>query len=94
MAQFLNQKVPRDGTYDEGMGNIGKPIPFERRDEAYRTCREDFGMSAENSMSCVSSCAAALERDRPHDAMSQAMRYIDLTGTYRLFAVLLTHQKE
>ena len=91
MAEFLNQTVPQDHVYDEGFGNMGKPIPDFRKDEAYRTCRDDFGMDSAKAMSCVTGCAEALERDRPHEAMSQAMRYIDLTGTYRLFAVLLVH---
>jgi hypothetical protein len=30
-----------------------------------------------------------LERDDPYGAMSDAMKYVDLTGTYRLMAALL-----
>jgi len=91
MAEFLNQVVHHDEVYEEGFGNMGKPIPDFRKDEAYRVCREEWKMSSASAMSCVTGCALALERDRPHEAMSQAMRYIDLTATYRLFAILLTH---
>jgi hypothetical protein len=31
-----------------------------------------------------------LERDKPYEAQAAGMKFLDLTGTYRLFAVLLT----
>lgn len=93
MAEFLNQTVPHDQVYHDGMGAMGHPIPDYRRDAAYRTCREAFGMSSADAMSCVSGTAEQLERDKPYEAMGMAMRYIDLTGAYRLFAVLLASPK-
>jgi hypothetical protein len=95
MAEFLNQKVPHDQVYIDGLGAMGHPIPDYRKDEAYRTCREDFGMTADKAFGAVQGCAQALERDRPYEAMSQAMKQgIDLTGAYRLMAVLLTYQED
>ena len=95
MAQFLNQTIPQDPPeVEDGFANIGKPIPSFRQDEAYRTCRKEFGMDANKSFSTVQGIVGALERDRPHEAMSLGMRHVDLTGVYRLFAVLLTHQQE
>ena len=90
MAEFLNQTIPMDVAYADGMGAMGHPIPDYRKDEAYRTCRQEFGMSADKSFSTVQGIAHALEKDNPYEAMKMGMRYVDLTGTYRLMAVLLS----
>lgn len=96
MAEFLNQVIPHgDPATTDGFGNMGKPIPDFRKDEAYRTCRQEFGMDASKSMGTVQGCAQSLERDKPYEAMEAAMKYgVDLTGAYRLIAVLLVHQEE
>lgn len=78
---------------DNGFDAMGKPIPAYRREEAYRTCREEFGLSSEYSWSVVTSMSQALERDNPHIALESALSYIDLTGAYRIMAVLLTAPK-
>lgn len=40
-------------------------------------------------LSVVEGMAAQLERDEPYKAMSIGMGFLDLTGTYRIMAVLL-----
>ena len=76
----------------DGFANMGKPIPDFRKDNAYRTCRDEFNMDADRSMSTVQGMAQALERDNPYEAMQMGMRCVDLTGTYRLMAVLLVSE--
>ena len=93
MAEFLNQKVEREPAYEDGMANMGKPIPDHRREAAYSHCKA-MGLNSADSMSCVSGTAEQLERDKPYEAMGMAMKFVDLVGAYRLFAVLLTHQEE
>lgn len=68
---------------------MGKPVPFYRRQAGYDTCRE-MGLTSEDAYSAVGVMSDQLERDEPYGAMEEGMRYVDLTGTYRLMAVLLT----
>ena len=91
MAEFLNQDRPESMSDDpaSGFGAMGKPVPFYRREAGYQTCR-DLGLESEGAFSAVNGMAEALKRDQPYEAMAAGMRYLDLTGTYRLMAVLLT----
>jgi hypothetical protein len=92
MAEHLNQDKSHEPAYEDGMNNMGKPIPDYRREEAYRQCKE-MGLDSADAMACVSETAEQLERDKPYEAQGRAMKYIDLTGAYRIFAVLLIHQE-
>ena len=96
MAEFISQPIPVEHPeVEDGFKAMGKPIPDYRRDEAYRTCRDAFEMRSSRAMGAVSGMAEQLERDNPYGAMEAAMKYgIDLTGTYRIMAVLLTHQQD
>ncbi len=94
-AEFLNQVVPVDPPESaDGFAAMGKPIPDYRRDEAYRTCRREFEMSSSKAMGTVQGMADSLERDKPYQALAAGMKYgVDLTGSYRLMAVLLAYQE-
>ncbi len=96
MAEFLNQVVPQDPPESaDGFAAMGKPIPDFRRDEAYRTCRQEFEMNSSKAMGTVAGMAEMLERDKPYEALGCGMKYgVDLTGSYRLMAVLLVHQEK
>ena len=92
MAEFLNQETPPKL---DGFAAMGKPIPGYRKDLAYQTCRKDFDMDFDKSMGTVQGMANALERDQPYEALGAGMRYgLDLTGSYRLMAVLLVAKEE
>jgi hypothetical protein len=86
MAQFLNQEVEPELS---GFNRMGKPISKASREAGYRHAKE-MGLSKARAFECVQSVAEALERDEPHDAMAAGTKFLDLTGTYRLMAVLLT----
>lgn len=73
----------------DGFNAMGKPVPFYRQQAGYDECRR-MGLSAEEAHTAVGSVSQLLERDKPHEAMAAGMKYLDPTGTYRLFAVLLT----
>lgn len=99
MAEFLEwrrmkgQLAPPpkvDGS--DGFSAMGKPVPFYRRQAGYDTCLS-MGLTSEAAYHAVNGMSEHLERDKPYDAMATGMRYIDLTGTYRLMAVLLTADK-
>jgi hypothetical protein len=49
-----------------------------------------MGLNSARAWECVSSIANQLEHDKPYEAQAAGMRFLDLTGTYRLMAVLLT----
>lgn len=84
MAEFIDQ--PKDEI--DGFNNMGKPIPPFRRQAGYEHARQ-MGLSADHALAAVSGIAEQLERDKPYEAMAAGMKYVDLTGTYRLLAVLL-----
>jgi len=41
------------------------------------------------AVECVNAAAEQLQRDQPYEAQAAGMKFLDLTGVYRLFAVLL-----
>ena len=93
MAEFLNQMIPtrkaKEGSGD-GFDAMGKPVPLYRRTAALHHCNAMGLTNIEDAWACVGGMAEQLERDQPYEAQAVGMRYLDLTGTYRLMAVLLT----
>lgn len=73
-----------------GFNAMGQPIPLARRQAAYETCQSIGLTDREEMMRCVTGMAEQLERDKPFEAQQIAMQHVDLTGAYRLMAVLLT----
>lgn len=91
MAEFMTKKsdfVPTDG-----MSAMGKPVPLWRRDAALKHYRDMGGSKTEKAMYHINRMADRLERDQPYEAMQEGMFIVDLTGTYRLMAVLLAAEK-
>lgn len=86
MAQFISQKKPE---VVDGFANMGKEVPLFRRQAGLEHCKS-MGLDTERSWSCVQQVSEALKRDEPYLAMEAGMRFLDLTGTYRIMAVLLT----
>lgn len=93
MAEFIKErravrdKKPTAGS--DGFDAMGKPIPAHRRAAGFSAAKE-MGLDGETAWECVGKVANKLERDQPYEAMAEGMKYLDLTGTYRLFAHLLT----
>ena len=73
-----------------GFDAMGKPIPLYRKQAAYDTCKAMGVNNPSVAWSVVNGMANALERDKPYDAMNVGGAHVDLTGVYRLMAVLLT----
>ncbi len=71
------------------MNNMGKPIPYDRRQAAFMAARS-FGLDSPDAFHLIEAMALPLERDNPHDALHAALSAVDLTGAYRLMAHLLT----
>lgn len=91
MAEHLNQKVEAEMS---PFNQMGKPILMRARAAGYEHCKA-MGLSPARAMECVNAVAEQLSRDKPYEAQAAAMKFIDLTGSYRLFAVLLCEaQKE
>lgn len=86
MAEHLNQRVEPPA---DQFSMMGKPISPAVRQIGYEHCKE-MGLDSGNAHNCVSAVSEQLERDKPYEAQAAGMKYLDLTGTYRLFAVLLT----
>lgn len=86
MAELLQQPKHKP---ENGFENMGKPVPMFRREAAYTALKEMGVASADERFACIGAMAEALARDEPYNAMAAGMRYVDLTGTYRLMATLL-----
>lgn len=86
MAEFLGQEVePAMSAFDA----MGKPIPPAARQKGYDECKAMGLNDSGRAWECVNGMAEQLERDKPHDAVGAAMKFLDLTGAYRLMATLL-----
>lgn len=86
-AEFMGQKPiePCDG-----FNAFGKPVPISRRLKADEHLIS-MGVTDTNiRFATIQAMSNAIERDNPYQAMSEGMRAVDLTGTYRLLAVLCT----
>jgi hypothetical protein len=75
---------------ETGFNAMGKPIPESRKQAAYDYAKAMGVESFEERAALVSSMADRLERDKPFEAQQEALKYVDITGAYRLMAVLLT----
>lgn len=84
-AEFLGKKPE---PLPDGFASMGKPIPFSRRQSGYDHCIQ-MGLSSAEAFAAVNAVTEKLQRDQPYEAMAEGMKYLDLTGTYRLFAALL-----
>lgn len=92
MAEFLNRPRPqrRKDQPGSGFNAMGKPVPMFRRQAALDHCKAMGLTDTQDAWACVGRMSEALERDEPYKAMEAGMVYLDLTGTYRLMAVLLS----
>lgn len=71
------------------MNNLGKHVPNSRRDVAYQWL-QSIGVERVEAFSAVETIAGHLERDHPHEGLEAGRKVVDVTGAYRLFAILLT----
>lgn len=92
MAEFLNQTVS-PVEYEDGFNAMGKPIPMFRRTAAVKHCRAMGMTDTGKIMACIGGMVVQLEKDKPYEAMAVGMRYLDLTGTYRIMSVLLVEPR-
>ncbi|WOH61929.1 hypothetical protein [Bradyrhizobium sp. BWC-3-1] len=87
MAEHINQ--PTEPALNP-FNAMGKPIPPDARQAGFDTCKA-MGLDSARAWECTSSTAEQLERDQPYKAQGAAMKFLDLTGSYRLMAALLAH---
>lgn len=71
------------------MKNMGKPISCKKKDNAIKELMK-FGCTKTNAEECVEIVSSLLKEDKPNEAMKESQKYIDSTGSYMLFAFLLT----
>ena len=84
-AEHLNQRAKPEL---EPFNLMGKPILIKARAAGYECCKE-MGLSPARAMECVNVVSEQLQWDKPYEAQAAGMKFLDLTGTYRLFAVIL-----
>jgi len=78
---------------DDGFNAMGKPIPLARQQAGMDHCKQMGLTDRDQITSLVGGMVNLLERDRPYEAQAFGMKHLDLTGVYRLMAVLLTGPK-
>lgn len=86
MAEHLGQKRPP--SMDQ-FSYMGKPLGTVARQAGYEALK-DMGLDSPRAMECNQAVCQQLERDKPYEAQAEGMKHIDLTGWYRLVAVILT----
>lgn len=74
----------------EGFDAMGHPIPADRQQAAYDTAKSMGIESPEDRTELVGAMTIHLENDRPFEAQEAGLKFLDITGFYRLMAVLLT----
>lgn len=80
---------------DDGMNAFGKPVPLYRKSAGLEHLRQMIpGLSTAQATKVIDQMAEKIARDQPYEAMQvpQQVR-LDLTGTYRLLAVLCATPK-
>jgi hypothetical protein len=93
MAEFMQgARLERHTKKGSGSGfdAMGKQVPIHRRTAALEQCRLMGLTDTEDAWTCIGTMAEKLERDQPYEAMAAGMKYLDLCGTYRVMAYLLT----
>lgn len=94
MAEFMGAKQlamrAADAKTASGFDAMGKPVPYYRRQAAMEHCRDMGLKNTGAAMATIDRMAEAISRDEPYQAMEAGMAHLDLTGTYRLLAVLCT----
>lgn len=80
---------------ESGFEAMGRQVPMHRRAEAERhlgqMCPE---WDAEKRFGVVSAMSISIEQDNTHAALEDALSAgLDVTGCYRLLAVLLCHEE-
>ena len=90
-AEHLGQKKPPkiNSVPNEGFNAMGKPVPIHRKLAADEHLKAMGVTDCEDRFHCIGLVSNRLERDDPYGAIHDAMKYVDLTGSYRLLAVLL-----
>lgn len=87
-GQQIYEQREKETHYDP-FNAMGLPISFKARDHAYKHCLQ-MGLDKVKAVRCINEVADLLERDKPYEAMQAGCIYLDLIGTYRLFAALLS----
>lgn len=78
----------------DGFSAFGHPVPVERQVAALDTAVESIGTSAMLADPVIREASAWVERDEPDKAMLVLRNITDLTGAYRLLAVLCAEPLE
>lgn len=69
---------------------FGKPVPTERQVAALDCAVESIGVDALLADPIIRDAARYVELDQPDNALTVLRNIVDLTGAYRLLAVLCT----
>lgn len=80
-------------TYYSGFNAMGKPVPEKRQVQAFSFVLNTVNNRYFDCTRFVLDVAEFLEADKPKEAMNLAMAHLDVSGAYRLLALLLTDEQ-
>jgi hypothetical protein len=76
---------------DDPFNSFGQFVPYSRRQRAHDTVKQMIPeLGTAESMALIDSVSESIRRDMPYEAMERARKNLDVTGCYRLLAVLCT----
>ena len=84
-------QLPREGQHnvnDSGFNAFGKPVSTERQVAALDCAADDLGVDPMLADPVIRNAAKYIERDEAAKALLALRNIVDLTGAYRLLAVL------
>jgi hypothetical protein len=78
----------RQDSWASGFDAFGKPVPIERQVAALDCAVEVMGVDAVLADPIIAQAAQRIAADEPLYALTVLMNIVDLTGAYRLIAVM------
>lgn len=86
----VERKNPEVVTSPTGFNALGHPVPATRKQAGYELCLKMGIQDKDVAWHLIEDMARLIERDKPFEAQELGLKHLDLTGHYRLMAVLMS----
>jgi len=94
MPQWVSGKPPKQKWAGQSeFEAMGVEVPFFRRQAGYENCKQMGMKDSKTIFELIQDVSQMIERDDPHGALERMSKNLDVTGCYRLLAVLLCTPK-
>lgn len=86
----VESHIPDEATSPKGFNALGHPVPATRKKAGYELCIKMGIQDKDVVWQLIEDLARLIEGDKPFEAQEHGLKHLDLTGYYRLMAVLLS----